>query len=257
MDIKAYVATQLNEEQTKACIYTDTSSLIIAGAGSWKTRVLTYKIAYLVRGKQISITRILAVTFTNKAANEMKERLVKISKDILTGARNKEQGAKKQPATWDLLPETSIDDFLESVTTNDEVLTPQHFHTAASLKRIGTFHSIFLKILKEDVEKLWMKYTKNFWIFDTNESQSVLKDVLKKLNLQEIFKVPEARNFISSQKNLWLDPQSASKNIKSDYDQTMYKVYEQYQKELEKSNSLDFDDLLLKCQHLLRRFKSL
>jgi len=256
MDIKAYIATQLNEEQTKACIYTETSSLIIAGAGSWKTRVLTYKIAYLVRGKHIPITRILAVTFTNKAANEMKERLVKISKDISTEKRSKEQEARK-PATFNLQPETSIDDFLESIKSNDEVLTPQHFHTAASLKRIGTFHSIFLKILKEDIEKLGMKYTKNFWIFDTYESQSVLKDVLKKLNLQEIFKVPEARNFISSQKNLWLDPQSASKNIKNDYDQTMYKVYEQYQKELEKSNSLDFDDLLLLPYMLFKKDKEI
>jgi superfamily I DNA/RNA helicase len=79
--------------------------------------------------------------------------------------------------------------------------------------------------------------------------------VLKKLNLQEIFKVPEARNFISSQKNNGMDPQAASKNIKSDYDQTMYKVYEQYQKELENSNSLDFDDLLLLPYLLFKKNK--
>ncbi len=78
---------------------------------------------------------------------------------------------------------------------------------------------------------------------------------MKKLNLQEVFKVPEARNFISTQKNNGLDPQSASKNIKTDYDQTMYKVYEQYQKELEKSNSLDFDDLLLLPYLLFKKDK--
>ncbi|MEI6773494.1 MAG: UvrD-helicase domain-containing protein [bacterium] len=82
MDIKAYIATQLNEEQTKACTHIDTSSLIIAGAGSGKTRVLTYKIAYIVQAKNIPINRILAVTFTNKASNEMKERLVKISEEM-------------------------------------------------------------------------------------------------------------------------------------------------------------------------------
>lgn len=82
MDIKSYIASQLNEEQTKAALHTDTSSLIIAGAGSGKTRVLTYKIAYLIRGKKILPTRILAVTFTNKAAGEMRERLVKISEEI-------------------------------------------------------------------------------------------------------------------------------------------------------------------------------
>jgi len=84
-----------------------------------------------------------------------------------------------------------------------------------------------------------------------------LKDVLKKLNLQDIFKVPEARNFISSQKNLGMDPQAASKNIKTDYDQTMYKVYEQYQKALEQSNSLDFDDLLLLPYMLFKKDKEI
>ncbi|MEI6773496.1 MAG: UvrD-helicase domain-containing protein [bacterium] len=92
-------------------------------------------------------------------------------------------------------------------------------------------------------------------MFDTSESQSVLKEVLKKLNLQEIFKVPEAKNFISKQKNNGLDPQSSIKDIKTDYDQTMYKVYEQYQKELEKSNSLDFDDLLLLPYLLFKKDK--
>lgn len=100
-----------------------------------------------------------------------------------------------------------------------------------------------------------MKYNKNFGIFDTSESQSVLKDVLKKLNLQEIFKVPEAKNFISKQKNNGFDPQSSIKDIKTDYDQTMYKVYEQYQKELENSNSLDFDDLLLLPYLLFKKNK--
>jgi len=85
----------------------------------------------------------------------------------------------------------------------------------------------------------------------------VLKDVLKKLNLQEVFKVPEAKSFISKQKNNGFDPQSSSKDIKSDYDQTMYKVYEQYQKELENSNSLDFDDLLLLPYLLFKKNKEI
>ncbi len=82
MDIKHYISGQLNAEQTKAALHTDTSSLILAGAGSGKTRVLTYKIAYLLYDKKIKPDQVLAVTFTNKAAKEMKERLVKISEEI-------------------------------------------------------------------------------------------------------------------------------------------------------------------------------
>lgn len=142
------------------------------------------------------MSRILAVTFTNKAANEMKERLVKISEDIASakqGSKDKEEIKQND--------DDSITGFLESVKSENTGAAKENFQTMASLKRIGTFHSIFLKILKEDVEKLGMKYNKNFGIFDTNESQSVLKEVLKKLNLQEVFKVPEAKNFISKQKN--------------------------------------------------------
>ena len=251
MDIKTYLTGQLNEEQTKACMHIDTSSLIIAGAWSWKTRVLTYKIAYIVQAKNLPIHRILAVTFTNKAANEMKERLVKISEEmpIITWEKQQREKIVKKD------DEDSINDFLESIQKSDTTHTQKTLYTIASLKRIGTFHSIFLKILKEDIEKLGMKYNKNFWIFDTSESQSVLKEVLKKLNLQEIFKVPEVKNFISTQKNNGMDPQTSVKNIKTDYDQTMYKVYEQYQKELEKSNSLDFDDLLLLPYLLFKKDK--
>ena len=238
MDIKAYIAKQLNEEQTMAALHTDTSSLIIAWAGSWKTRVLTYKIAYLIRGKHIPVSRILAVTFTNKAANEMKERLVKISKEI--SLAKKEQQKEEVKIEWD-----SISDFLESITKDDEVMTPNHFQTASSLKRIGTFHSIFLKILKEDIEKLEKKYTKNFWILDVSECQTAIKDVLKRMNLQDVYKVNEVKGFISTQKNNGIEPKMYISNNKSDYDQHMGQIYEEYQKSLEKANSLDFDDLLM------------
>jgi DNA helicase-2/ATP-dependent DNA helicase PcrA len=81
-NIKEYLATKLNDEQVKAALHTSTSSLILAGAGSGKTRTLTYKISYLMFGLKIKPTNILAVTFTNKAANEMKERLVELAEEM-------------------------------------------------------------------------------------------------------------------------------------------------------------------------------
>ena len=247
MDIKEYIASQLNEEQTKAALHTDTSSLIIAGAGSWKTRVLTYKIAYLIRGKDIPVKRILAVTFTNKAANEMRERLTKISSEI--------------PSMWKVKNEKiehkenndSIDDFLQSIEESAPIRS--NLLSPSSLKRIWTFHSIFLKILKEDIDKLERKYTKNFWILDTGESQSVIKDILKRMNLQDVYKVNEIKGFISTQKNNGIEPKMFISTSKSDYDQHMGQIYEEYQKALEKANSLDFDDLLLLPYLLFKKSK--
>ena len=252
MDIKGYLESQLNEEQIKACTHIDTSSLIIAWAGSGKTRVLIYKIVYIMNARNIPISRILAVTFTNKAANEMKERLIKISEEIPalskeTKNTTKESSEKKE--------DESITDFLENIEQNEEVLTPQKFITAASLKWIGTFHSIFLKILKEDIDKLERKYNKNFWILDTNETQTVIKDVLKRMNLQDIYKVNEIKGFISTQKNNGIEAKMYISSSKSDYDQHMGQIYEEYQKVLEKANSLDFDDLLLLPYLLFKKSK--
>ncbi len=232
MNIEDYISSQLNEEQAKAALHTNTSSLIIAGAWSGKTRTLIYKIAYLIFGKKIPHNNILAVTFTNKAAAEMKERLVKIAQDF----PNTQSSTISNTSSSD-----SIDDFLSQIqTTSSRVSLNEN-----SFKRIGTFHSIFLKILKEDIEHLWMKYTKNFWIFDTNETLSIIKDILKQLWMTEIFKSQEVKSFISTQKNNWLDPNFFSKKINSDYDNNMYAIYQKYQQSLELSNSLDFDDLLL------------
>lgn len=263
MDIKEYIAGQLNEEQMKAALHTNTSSLIIAGAWSWKTRVLTYKIAYLIRGKHIPISRVLAVTFTNKAANEMRERLVKISKEISShkvqshlssneGKSIKSDWPSTLPTWW---PSTnSIDDFLESIewsapNTNKYIIRPQ------DTKWIGTFHSIFLKILKEDIEKLERKYTKSFWILDTNETQTVIKDILKRMNLQDVYKVNEVKGFISTQKNNGIEAKTYISSSTSDYDQHMGQIYDEYQKTFEKSNSLDFDDLLLLPYLLFKKSK--
>ncbi len=245
-NIKEYLATKLNEEQLKAALHTDTSSLILAGAWSGKTRTLTYKIAYLMFAMNIRPNNILAVTFTNKAANEMKERLVELADEIGNLDFWSEEW-EKNSEPWTLNSthwNDSINDFLDFVeeTSKDK---NKSGYTMNDFKWIGTFHSVFLKILKEDIDRLGMKYDKNFSIIDSDDSQKMMRDILKKFGLNETFKPQEAKWFISKQKNNWFDPKMFESKVDSDYDQNIWKVYVEYQKELEKSNMLDFDDLLL------------
>ena len=235
MNLKDYIASNLNEEQTLAALHTQTSSLIIAGAGSWKTRVLTYKIAYLIRGLQLPVQRILAVTFTNKAANEMKERLIKLGDEILS--QSFDQGNQKEKADSD-----DLSDFLSEMQSSSKI---QKGLEARELKWIGTFHSIFLKILKEDIEALGRKFTKNFWILDSDDSSKIIRDLLKRFALNDTFKPQEVKGFISTQKNNGNTAELFLKHANGNYEASMGKLYQEYEKELEKANSLDFDDLLL------------
>jgi len=253
-----YVKSHLNNEQSTAALHTKTSSLILAGAGSGKTRTLTYKIAYLLFAEHINPQHILAVTFTNKAAKEMKERLVQLTKEMGEISQNTvtSNNVRSIGDTWHNNSYTSppssskwqesnaIGDFLSHI---EQTQTPSHgpsfsFH---DFTWIGTFHWVFLKILKEDIEKLGMKYTKQFGIFDSNESKTVVKEVLKQMGLQEVFKEQEIKWVISRLKNEWMTPQEFSKRIQTDHDKSMARIYTQYQKSLENSNMLDFDDLIL------------
>jgi len=130
VDIKKYISDNLNQEQTAAALHVETSSLILAGAGSGKTRTLTYKIAYLVYGLGVYPDEIFGVTFTNKAANEMKHRLNEIAKDL---------------------------DSLIQAENPDSPPTPKpQFHW------IGTFHSLFLRFLKQEINHYGNKYNTNF-----------------------------------------------------------------------------------------------
>lgn len=249
-NIKEYLATKLNEEQVKAALHTSTSSLILAWAWSGKTRTLTYKISYLMFGLKIKPSNILAVTFTNKAANEMKERLVELAEEMnefwedchVSQALDSQWHSKGSE-------EDSMDDFLNEIEQNAPK-QKNSWYGLNDFKWIGTFHSVFLKILKEDIAKLELNYDKNFSIIDSDDSTKIIKALLKKHNLNEVFKPNEAKGFISKQKSNWFDAKMFESQISSDYDQNMWKVYAEYQKELEKSNMLDFDDLLL-LPHML------
>jgi len=265
-EIQQHIRAKLNDEQFAAAMHTDTSSLIIAWAWSGKTRALTYKIAYLIYGLKIKPTNILAVTFTNKAAKEMKERLMKLwdeMAELPQSATTETTNIQVESTGNDLddflniMEETTVTSWVGGVVLQER-----------DLKRIGTFHGIFLKILKEDIQKAKPqldevfgpnKYDQNFTILDPNDSNTIVKEVLKKLNLKEVFKPRECKSFISKQKSQGVTPKAFLQTLdgNSDYDNSMSKIYDQYQKILMISNALDFDDLLFFPYLILKKNKEI
>ena len=199
---------ELNKEQKEAVLTTEGPILILAGAGSGKTKVLTTKIAYLIEEKGISPYNILARTFTNKAAKEMKDRLYK-----LVGVISK-------------------------------------------YSQVSTFHSFGLRIIRENCEQLG--YQSNFIIMDSDDSLSVVKKILKELNLDPKQYNPNAiRNKISSCKNELVSPDEYEKFAIGEYEKIVLKVYQKYEKILKRNNSIDFDDLLILPIKLFREHPSI
>lgn len=200
---------ELNENQRKAVEYIDGASLVIAGAGSGKTRVLTYKIAYLLK-KGLHPTSILALTFTNKAAREMKARVA-----------------------------TMIDE-----------------RTVRYLW-MGTFHSIFSRILRSEANKIG--YTRNFSIYDTSDSKSLLKSIVKELKLDDkTYKHNTVHSRISFAKNNLISPAAYAADaelLKGDmYSKIprLSEIYEIYCNRCKNADAMDFDDLLLQTNVLFR-----
>ena len=177
--------TKLNKEQVKAVEKVEGPLLILAGAGSGKTRVLTTRIAYLIEEKNISPYNILAITFTNKAAKEMQSRVI------------------------DLVGEY------------------------AKNMQISTFHSFGLRILRENYEKLG--YDKNFVIMDSDDSLTVVKKILKELNLDPKEFNPNAiRNKISGCKNELMSPANYERYASSEFEKVVLSVYEKYEIKLKR-----------------------
>ena len=205
----------LNDKQKEAVLADDGPVLILAGAGSGKTSVLTTKIAYLIEEKGANPKNILAITFTNKAAREMKERIIKMV------------GSK----AYDM--------------------------------QISTFHSFGLRIIKENYEKLG--YEKNFTIIDSDDSLTLIKKIMKELNIDTTRCNPKfIKNNISSCKNEMMSPSRYKSLAVDDVSEITYKVYEKYQEALKRNNSLDFDDLLTmpvmlfnKCKDVLDSYQEL
>lgn len=194
----------LNERQMQAVLTTEGPVLMLAGAGSGKTKALTHRIAYLIKEKGVDPYNILAITFTNKAAGEMRERV-----DAIV-----EQGAG---AVW-----------------------------------VSTFHSMCVRILRRYIDQL--DYENNFTIYDSDDQKSVVKSILKKLNIDPK-QYPEKGVLaeISRAKEGFLSPDEYDKAASGNYRKMQIaRVYQEYQRILQQSNALDFDDLLYKTVELFQ-----
>ncbi len=261
-DISSYLQASLNDEQFKAASYIHSHSLILAWAGSGKTRTLTYKIANLIYGHGIHPSNILAVTFTNKAANEMKERLQTIMNDLRDW--NKSLGTvvneyaaplADENAWWAI--ELDFDALIwssaqpvDASTSSWKSLGALPTYHRRDYQWIGTFHSVFLKMLKLDIELLGKKYNKQFTVYDSNDADTLTRSLLKQHNMTDRVELKEARGTISRWKNAGLMPDKALHYCENQMDERVCFIYESYQKALEDANALDFDDLLLLPQQL-------
>ena len=195
--------TGLNKEQQQAVQHTEGPLLILAGAGSGKTKVLTVRIAHLL-AQGVNPYEILAITFTNKAAKEMKSRVEGLVGDVAN-------------RIW-----------------------------------LSTFHSFCAKFLRFELDN-FLGYNSNFTIYDTSDSQAVIKAALKALNLDDkYYPVGAMISAISDAKNKLLFASDFRKQARDFYQQKVADVYEYYERELRKNNALDFDDLLLVAVKLLQ-----
>ena len=199
----------LNDQQREAVLYTDGPELVIAGAGSGKTRVLTYKIAHLLQ-MGYPPYRLLALTFTNKAANEMKERIAALV----------------------------------------ETETAQRLWA-------GTFHSIFSRILRANADRLG--YRHDFTIYDSSDSLSLIKSIIRELQLDDkTYKPTTVQAIISHAKNALIEPQAYARNrelIEMDTRSKrplIHEIYRIYRQRCFVSGAMDFDDLLLNTNILFR-----
>lgn len=193
---------ELNEPQREAVFYTEGPLLILAGAGSGKTRVLTHRVAYLIEECQVNPWNVLAITFTNKAAKEMKQRVERI---VASGAQS----------VW-----------------------------------ISTFHSMCVRILRRHAALIG--YDSQFSIYDTDDQKTVIKQIIKKMDLDpKLYRESIILHNISSAKNSMIMPEqmATSKEYRT---QQIAEIYRQYEERLKQNNAFDFDDLLLKTVQLFQ-----
>lgn len=223
--------SQLNAAQRQAVEHYCGPLLVVAGAGSGKTRALTYRIANLILNHRVDPENLLAVTFTNKAAKEMKERIERLF------AEQEAQARHGQPLH--LLPE------YEQVQLRSFV-----YKTFIKDLWIGTFHALCSRILRFDIEKYQSRaghrWTKSFSIFDESDAQGLVKNiVVTRMNLDDRkFNPRSVRYAISNAKNQGLDPDEYERENATFKGRVIADVYRHYQAGLAANNALDFDDLI-------------
>lgn len=194
----------LNERQQEAVYHTEGPVLILAGAGSGKTRVLTHRIAYLIDERGVNPWNIMAITFTNKAAGEMRERV-----DGIVGFGS--------DSIW-----------------------------------VSTFHASCVRFLRRYADRIG--YDTNFTIYDTDDQKKLMKEVVKKLNIDtKMLKERTIMSYISSAKNELITPTEYELQVMGDYSKKkVAQAYREYQHMLKKNNAMDFDDLLMKAVELFK-----
>jgi DNA helicase-2/ATP-dependent DNA helicase PcrA len=211
-DTKEPILSRLNPQQKKAVKHIKGPLLVFAGAGSGKTRVITNRIAYLISQESISPKRILAVTFTKKAAGEMQERVAQLLKELKV----------------------------------DNVQQPT----------IGTFHSIGAMLLRQNADEIGM--SRNFSVYDSNDSENLIKDLLKDRNIDiKQIKPRSIAHFISSAKNELISPEQFPMHYGGFIEDITAEIYPEYQKQLKAQNSVDFGDLLYLTVKMLKEHEDI
>ena len=227
----------LNKEQRDVVLCIAGPSLVIAGPGSGKTRALTHKIAYLIRDKGVDADSVLAVTFTNKAAKEMQERVLVLLNEAGGGGVSGGVGGSLLDSKFQL------------------GYNEASFSNAKKPSWIGTFHSLSSRILRQNAK--FLEVSQSFVIYDTDDSEKLIKQILDDANMSSREISPGAiLSTISRLKGEMVDPESfIPQSKKSYYFQNIANIYPEYQKRLRGNNAMDFGDLLYETVRLFKREK--
>lgn len=223
------ILDKLNENQIEAVTHFSGPMLVIAGAGSGKTRALTHRIAYMIREKGISPWNVLAVTFTNKAANEMKKRIL--------GLLGKNDEIALLEGFGDMLPAAEV----------------EKLQNSANVPTVGTFHSICVRILRKNIHLL--DYENSFVIYDMADQQILMKRIMEELHI-DVKKInPKAvLSHISNAKNQLIGSDEYHTYASDYFSEKVAELYPRYQKSLRTNNALDFDDIIMKTVELFQQF---